>query len=43
MPLEPLDQQYWQASVGYVELGMFADADSELAKIDPLIVLRREC
>src|SRR5262245_22534046 len=35
MPLEPPDQQYWQAAVGYVELGMFAEADSELDKIDP--------
>lgn len=35
MPLEPPDQQYRQAAVGYVELGMFADADSELDKIDP--------
>jgi tetratricopeptide (TPR) repeat protein len=35
MPLEGADQQYWQAAVGYVELGMFAEADSELDKIDP--------
>jgi len=35
MPLEPADQQYWQSAVGYVELGMFTDADSELEKIDP--------
>ena len=35
MPLESPDQQYWQAAVGYVELGMFAEADSELDKIDP--------
>jgi len=35
VPLEPPDQQYWQAAVGYVELGMFAEADSELDKIDP--------
>src|SRR6187401_3367183 len=35
MPLEGVDQQYWQAAVGYVELGMFAEADSELDKIDP--------
>jgi hypothetical protein len=35
MPLEPPDQQYWQAAVGYVELGMFTEADSELDKIDP--------
>lgn len=35
MPLEPPDQQFWQAAVGYVELGMFADANFELEKIDP--------
>jgi tetratricopeptide (TPR) repeat protein len=35
MPLEPPDQQCWQAAVGYVELGMFAEADSELDKMDP--------
>ncbi len=35
MPLEPPDQQYCQAAVGYVELGMFVEADSELDKIDP--------
>src|SRR5215813_7722577 len=35
MPLEPPEQQYWQAAVGYVELGMYADANSELEKIDP--------
>ena len=35
VPLEPPDQQYWQAAVGYVELGMFQDANSELEKIDP--------
>ena len=35
MPLEPPDQQHWQAAVGYVELGMFGDADLELDKIDP--------
>ena len=23
VPLEPLDQQHWQAAAGYVELGMF--------------------
>ena len=35
MPLEPADQQHWQSAVGYVELGMFVDANSELEKIDP--------
>ena len=35
MPLEAPDHQYWRAAVGYVELGMFVEADSELDKIDP--------
>ena len=35
MPLEPPDQQYWQAAVGYAELGMFQDANDQLEKIDP--------
>ena len=35
IPLEPPDQQHWKAAVGYVELGMYADANSELEKIDP--------
>ena len=35
MPLEPPDQQYWQAAVGYVELGMFQEANDELENIDP--------
>jgi len=35
MLLEPPDQQYCQAAVGYVELGMFVEADAELDKIDP--------
>jgi tetratricopeptide (TPR) repeat protein len=35
VPLEPPDQQYWQAAVGYVELGMFQDANDQLEKIDP--------
>jgi tetratricopeptide (TPR) repeat protein len=35
VPLEPPDQQYWQAAAGYVELGMFLEADTELDKIDP--------
>ena len=37
MLLESSDQQYWQAAVGYVELGMFVEADSELDKIDPFL------
>jgi len=35
VPLEPPDQQHWQAASGYVELGMFLEADTELDKIDP--------
>jgi len=35
MPLEPPDQHHWQAAVGYVELGMFEDANDQLEKIDP--------
>jgi tetratricopeptide (TPR) repeat protein len=35
VPLEPPDRQYWQAATGYVELGMFLEADTELDKIDP--------
>lgn len=37
MALEPPDLQRWQAAVGFVELGMFPDADSELDKIDPFL------
>src|SRR4030095_373212 len=35
VPLEPPDQQHWQAAAGYVELRMFFEADTELDKIDP--------
>jgi tetratricopeptide (TPR) repeat protein len=35
VPLERPDQQYWQAAVGYVELGMFQEANDELENIDP--------
>ena len=35
MPLEQPDRQHWQAAAGYVELGMFLEADTELDKIDP--------
>jgi tetratricopeptide (TPR) repeat protein len=35
MPLEPHDQQHLIASQGYIELGMFDDANSELEEIDP--------
>ncbi len=42
MPLEPPDQQYRQAAIGYVELGMFAEADSELEKLTRFVVLLPE-
>jgi tetratricopeptide (TPR) repeat protein len=35
VPLEQPDRQHYQAAVGYVELGMFLEANSELDKIDP--------
>jgi hypothetical protein len=35
MPLELQDLQYWTAAVGYVELGMFQEANDQLEKIDP--------
>ena len=34
MPLEPEDQTHVEAAEGYVELGMFMDADAELERID---------
>jgi tetratricopeptide (TPR) repeat protein len=35
VPLEEPDHQHCQAAAGYVELGMFLEADTELDKIDP--------
>ncbi len=35
MPLEPPDQQHLQAAIGYVELGMFQEANEQLEDIDP--------
>src|SRR5262245_44567543 len=35
MPLEAPDHQYWRAAVGYVELGMFHEANDQLENIDP--------
>ena len=35
MPLEQPDRQHWQAATGYVDLGMFLEADTELDRIDP--------
>lgn len=35
MPLEPENQTHLEAAHGYVDLGMFLDANEELEKIDP--------
>ena len=35
MPLEPPDQKHWEAASGYVQLGMYLEADVELDEIDP--------
>jgi len=35
VPLEQPDQQHCQAASGYVELGMFLEANAELDEIDP--------
>lgn len=35
MPLEPDDLPFLLAAQGYLELGMFLDADAELERIDP--------
>jgi len=35
MPLEAPDYQHWQAAVGYVELGMFQEANDQIENIDP--------
>src|SRR5437016_3993553 len=35
MPLEAPDYQHWQAAVGYVELGMFQEANDQIEDIDP--------
>jgi hypothetical protein len=43
VPLEPPDQQYCQAAVGYVELGMFQDANDQLEKLIRLIALLPKC
>jgi hypothetical protein len=36
VPLEILDERHRRAALGYVELGMYLEADVELDKIDPL-------
>ena len=38
MPLEPPDRKHWEANVGYVELGMFEDANDQLENIDPFMI-----
>jgi predicted Zn-dependent protease len=35
MPLEPEDQQHLTRAEGYLELGMYLDANAELEEIDP--------
>ena len=35
MPLEAPDQKHWEAASGYVQLGMYSEADAELDEIDP--------
>ena len=35
MPLEPEGQKHLTAAQGYLELGMFLDANAELDEIDP--------
>src|SRR5262245_3992652 len=35
MLLEASDHQHWRAAVGYVELGMFQEANDQLENIDP--------
>jgi tetratricopeptide (TPR) repeat protein len=35
MPFEPPDFQHWQAAQGFLELGMFLEADSALDEIEP--------
>jgi len=35
MPLESPDQLHLRVTAGYIELGMFEDANAELEEIDP--------
>ena len=35
MHIEPPDKQFFEAASGYVDLGMYLDANEELEKIDP--------
>ena len=38
VPLEPPDQKHWEANVGYVQLGVFEDANDQLENIDPFMI-----
>ena len=35
MPLESPDREFFNAAVGYAQLGMFLEANEQLEKIDP--------
>src|SRR5438046_10761794 len=35
MPLEPPDKEFFNAAVGYAQLGMFLEANEQLENIDP--------
>src|SRR5438477_12904163 len=35
MPLEPPDKEFFNAAVGYTQLGMFIEANEQLENIDP--------
>jgi tetratricopeptide (TPR) repeat protein len=37
MALEPLDQRHLQAVDGFIELGMFEEADARLEELDPIL------
>jgi tetratricopeptide (TPR) repeat protein len=37
VPLEPPDQQFFEAACGYVQLGMFREGNEQLEKIDPFL------
>jgi hypothetical protein len=37
MALEPLDQRHLQAADGFIELGMFEEANARLEELDPFL------
>jgi len=41
MPLEGPDQFHLRPATGYIELGMFEEANAELEEIDPFSGIRR--